>query len=80
MNVLHVMQRAMAIGRARSTAKKTARNRSDRQLKDIGYTRYHIVHNAIASVTKELEEKPHKRLQEAIRPPSLLSLSTIWGF
>ncbi|MAI57571.1 MAG: hypothetical protein CML56_01045 [Rhodobacteraceae bacterium] len=80
MNMLHVMYRAMVIGRARSAAEQIARNMSDRQLKDIGYTRYDIVQSAVESVTKELEEKRQKRLQQAITPPSIFSLSTIWAF
>ena len=78
--MLHVMYRAIVIGRARSTAEKIARNISDRQLTDIGYTRHDIVQSAVESVTKELEEKRQKRLQQAITPPSIFSLSTIWAF
>ena len=78
--MLHVMYRAMVIGRARSAAEQIARKMSDRQLKDIGYTRYNIVQSAVESVTKELEEKRQKRLQQAITPPSIFSLSTIWAF
>ena len=78
--MLHVMYRAVVIGRARSAAEQIARNMSDRQLKDIGYTRYNIVQSAVESVTKELEEKRQKHLQAAITPPSIFSLSTIWAF
>ena len=78
--MLNVMYRAMVIGRARSAAEKIARNMSDRQLKDIGYTRYDIVQRSVESVTKELDEMQRKRLQKAIRPPSIFSLSTIWAF
>ena len=78
--MLHVMYRAVVIGRARSAAEQIARNMSDRQLKDIGHTRYSIVKSAVESVTKELEEKRQKRLQQAITPPSIFSLSTIWAF
>ena len=50
--MLNVMYRAMVIGRARSAAEKIARNMSDRQLKDIGYTQYDIVQRSVESVTK----------------------------
>ena len=79
MNVLNAIYRAIIIGRARSAAEQIARNMSERQLKDIGYTKYEIVQSAVENVTKELNEKDEQRRQKARTSARTFSLPTIWA-
>ncbi len=77
--MLNAIYRAIIIGRARSAAEQIARNMSERQLKDIGYTKYEIVQSAVENVTKELNEKDQQRRQKARTSAPTFSLSTIWA-
>ena len=77
--MLRAIYRAIIIGRARSAANHVARNLSDKQLNDIGYSRYTLVSTSVESVIRDLDEADKRRDQKAIKPSSAWSLPRIWA-
>ena len=57
--------RAVVLSRTKSAATQVANQLSNNQLKDIGYSRSDIVHTAVKTVTKELDQADLQRAQEA---------------
>ena len=77
--MLRAIYRAIIIGRAKSAANYVARNLSDKQLNDIGHSRYTLVSESVASVIRDLDEADKRRGQKAIKPSSAWSLPAIWA-
>ncbi len=77
--MLRAIYRAIIIGRAKSAANHLARNLSDRELADIGYSRSTFLSKSVESVIKELDEAENRRAQKAIKPSSPWTLSGIWA-
>ena len=57
--------RAMVLSRTKSAAIQVANQLSQRDLNDIGYSRYEIVHNSVESVRKEFDQADPQRAQAA---------------
>ena len=62
--------RAMVLPRTKSAAIHVANQLSQRDLNDIGASRFDIVRKAVESVTKELDQADLKRAQEAAKKPA----------
>ena len=59
--------RAMVLSRTKSAAIQTANMLTQRDLNDIGVSRYEIVNSAVELVRKELDQADLKRAQAASR-------------
>ena len=70
--------RAMVLSRTKSAAIQVANQLSQRDLNDIGYSRYEIVHNSVESVRKEFDQADLERANKAIRHPNHSGLSLIY--
>ena len=57
--------RALVLFRTKSTAMQIANQLSQRDLADIGYSRYDIVNTAVENVRKELDQADIKKAQNA---------------
>ena len=62
--------RAMVLSRTKSAAIQVANQLSQRDLNDIGYSRYEIVQNSVESVRKEFDQADLERANNAIRYPN----------
>ena len=71
--------RAMVLSRTKSAAIQVANQLSQRDLNDIGYSRYEIVHNSVESVRKEFDQADLERANNAIRYPNHGGLSSIYS-
>ena len=69
--------RAMVLSRTKSAAIQVANELSQRDLNDIGYSRYEIVQNSVESVRKEFDQADLERANNAIRYPNHGGLSLI---
>ena len=71
--------RAMVLSRTKSAAIQVANQLSQRDLNDIGYSRYEIVHNSVESVRKEFDQADLERANKAIRYPNYGGLPSIYS-
>ena len=70
--------RAMVLSRTKSAAIHVANQLSQRDLNDIGYSRYEIVQNSVESVRKEFDQADLERANKAICYPNYGGLSSIY--
>jgi len=72
--MLRALYRAIIIGRAKSAAEQIAKQLSEEQLKDIGHTKWSLIEQSVAKVTKELDQAEIERNNRQIRYPKKLGL------
>ena len=72
--MLRAIYRAIIIGRAKSAAEQIAKQLSEEQLKDIGHTKWSLIEQSVAKVTKELDQAEIERNNRQIRYPKKLGL------
>ena len=70
--------RAIVLSRTKSAAIHVANQLSQRDLNDIGYSRYELVHNSVESVRKEFDQADLERANRAIRYPNHGGLSSLY--
>jgi hypothetical protein len=78
--MLRTIYRAFVIGRTRSAAEQIVSKISDRQLQDIGYSRFDFVESQVAAVTNELNAAEINRKNNAIRYPNKAGLWVIYKY
>ena len=67
--MLRAIHHAIVIARARSRAEKIANQLSEKQLNDIGQTKWSLIENSVVNLSRELDEAETKRNNRAIRYP-----------
>ena len=77
--MLRAIYRAIVIGRTRSAAIYVANNLSERELNDIGHSKWTFVEKSVANTIKDLDATEKLRAQKAIRPAPAFSLAGIWA-
>ena len=70
--MLRTIYRSLVIGRARTSAEKTVRHLSDRQLNDIGHSKWSFIEGSVNSVINDLDAAEAKRKNDAICYPGKL--------
>ena len=79
MTMLRAIYRAIIIGRTRSAAIYLANNLSERQLNDIGHSKWTLVEKSVEATIKDLDAAEKARDQKAIQPAPAYSLAGIWA-
>ena len=77
--MLRAIYRAIIIGRAKSAAIYVANNLSERELNDIGHSKWTLVEKSVENAIKELDAAEKVRAQNAIKPAPAFSLAGIWA-
>ena len=77
--MLRAIYRAIVIGRTRSAAIYVANNLSERELNDIGHSKWTFVEKSVENTIKDLDAADKARDQKAIRPAPAFSLAGIWA-
>ena len=77
--MLRAIYRAIIIGRTRSAAIYLANNLSERQLNDIGHSKWTLVEKSVEATIKDLDAAEKARDQKAIQPALAHSLAGIWA-
>ena len=77
--MLRAIYRAIIIGRTRSAAIYLANNLSERQLNDIGHSKWTLVEKSVENTIKDLDAAKKLRAQKAIQPAPAYSLAGIWA-
>ena len=77
--MLRAIYRAIIIGRTRSAAIYLANNLSERQLNDIGHSKWTLVEKSVEATIKDLDAAEKLSDQKAIQPAPAYSLAGIWA-
>ena len=77
--MLRAIYRAIVIGRTRSAAIYVANNLSERELNDIGHSKWTFVEKSVETTIKDLDAAEKLRAQKAIQPAPAYSLAGIWA-
>ena len=77
--MLRAIYRAIIIGRTRSAAIYLANNLSERQLNDIGHSKWTLVEKSVENTIKDLDAAEKVRDQKAIQSAPAYSLAGIWA-
>ena len=77
--MLRAIYRAIIIGRTRSAAIYLANNLSERELNDIGHSKWTLVEKSVEATIKALDAPEKARDQKAIQPAPAYSLAGIWA-
>ena len=77
--MLRAIYRAIVIGRTRSAAIYVANNLSERELNDIGHSKWTLVEKSVENAIRELDAAEKVHDQKAIQPAPAHSLAGIWA-
>ena len=77
--MLRTIYRAIVIGRTRSAAIYVANNLSERELNDIGHSKWTLVEKSVENAIRELDAAEKVHDQKAIQPAPAHSLAGIWA-
>jgi len=77
--MLRAIYRAIVIGRTRSAAIYVANNLSERELNDIGHSKWTLVEKSVENTIKDLDAAEKLSDQKAIQPAPAYSLAGIWA-
>jgi len=77
--MLRAIYRAIVTGRTRSAATYVANNLSERELNDIGHSKWTFVEKSVETAIKDLDAAEKLRAQKAIQPAPAYSLAGIWA-
>ena len=77
--MLRAIYRAIIIGRTRSAAIYLANNLSERELNDIGHSKWTLVEKSVENAIRELDAAEKVHDQKAIQPAPAHSLAGIWA-
>ena len=77
--MLRAIYRAIVIGRTRSAAIYVANNLSERELNDIGHSKWTFVEKSVETIIKDLDAVEKLSDQKAIQPAPAYSLAGIWA-
>ena len=77
--MLRAIYRAIIIGRTRSAAIYLANNLSERQLNDIGHSKWTLFEKSVENTIKDLVAAEKLHVQKAIQPAPAFSLAGIWA-
>ena len=75
--MLRAIYRAIVIGRTRSAAIYVANNLSERELNDIGHSKWTLVEKSVENAIRELDAAEKVHDQKAIQPAPAHSLAGI---